>query len=120
MVKEATPCEKHEARLAVKPSPRILHSSPAEEKKLGFPFSKNGPSTIQGEGAMSPFSDLREWEERGVTTPNTTPTNNYLHFTKKLERNLAKTKPKTLDTFHHHNTSLYATSPKMNATRKTI
>ena len=55
-------------RPAVKPSPRILHSSPAEEKKLGFPFSKNGPSTIHGEGAKSPFSDLWEWEERGVTT----------------------------------------------------
>jgi hypothetical protein len=57
-------------RHVVKPSPRILHSSPAEEKKLGFPFSENGPSGIQGEGATSPFSDLREWEERGVTTPN--------------------------------------------------
>jgi hypothetical protein len=53
----------------VKPSPRILHSSPAEEKKLGFPFFENGPSAIQGKGATSPFSDLREWEERGVTTP---------------------------------------------------
>jgi hypothetical protein len=40
------------------------------EKKLGFPFSENGPSAIQGEGATSSFSDLREWEERGVTTPN--------------------------------------------------
>jgi hypothetical protein len=58
-------------RHAVKTSPRILHSSPAEEKKLGFPFPENGPSAIQGEGAMSSFSDLREWEERGVTTPNT-------------------------------------------------
>jgi hypothetical protein len=45
-------------RPALKFSPRILHSSPAEEKKLGFPFSENGPSTIQGEGATSPFSDL--------------------------------------------------------------
>jgi hypothetical protein len=54
---------------ALKTSPRILHSSPAEEK-LRFPFSENGPSAIQGEGATSPFSDLREWEERGVTTPN--------------------------------------------------
>ena len=53
----------------MKPSPRMLHSSPVEEKKLGFPFSKNGPSAIQGEGATSTFSDLREWEERGVTTP---------------------------------------------------
>jgi hypothetical protein len=48
----------------------MAHSSPAEEKKLGFPFSENGPSAIQGEFATSPFSDLREWEERGVTTPN--------------------------------------------------
>jgi hypothetical protein len=53
----------------VKSSPRILHSSLAEEE-LGFPFSENGPSAIQGEGAMSPFSELREWEERSVTTPN--------------------------------------------------
>jgi hypothetical protein len=57
-------------RHAVKPSLRILHSSPAEEKKLGFPFSENEPSAILGEGATSPLSDLREWEERGVTTPN--------------------------------------------------
>jgi hypothetical protein len=60
-------------RPAVKPSPRILHSSPTEEKKLGFSFSENGPSAIQGEGATSPFSDLREWEERGVTTPISCP-----------------------------------------------
>ena len=53
----------------VKRSPRILHSSPVEEKKLGFPFSENGPSAIQVEGAMATFSDLRGWEERGVTTP---------------------------------------------------
>jgi hypothetical protein len=53
----------------VKTSPRMAHSSPLEEKKLGFPFSDNGPSAIQGEGATSPFSDLGEWEERGVTTP---------------------------------------------------
>jgi len=33
------------------------------------PFSENGPSAIQGECATSPFSILREWEERGVTTP---------------------------------------------------
>jgi hypothetical protein len=46
-------------RHAVKTSPRMLYSSLAEEKKLGFPFSENGPSAIQGEGAMSPFSDLR-------------------------------------------------------------
>jgi hypothetical protein len=32
-------------------------------------FSILRPSAIQGEGATSPFSDLREWEERGVTTP---------------------------------------------------
>jgi hypothetical protein len=56
-------------RHEVKTSPRMAHSSPPEEKKLGFPFSKNGPSAIQGEGATSPFSDLGEWEERGVTTP---------------------------------------------------
>ena len=54
----------------MKPSPRILYPSPGEEKKLGFPFSENGPSPIQGEGATSTFSDHREWEERGVTTPN--------------------------------------------------
>ena len=52
----------------MKPSPRILHSSPVEEKMFGFPFSENGPSTIQGEGAMLALSDLREWEKRGVTT----------------------------------------------------
>ena len=57
-------------RLAVKTSPRILHSSPAEEKKLGFPFSENGPSDIQGEVATAPFSDLGEWSESVVTTPN--------------------------------------------------
>ena len=44
-------------------------SSPAEQKKLGFAFSNNGPSAIQGEGATSPFSDLGEWEESPVTTP---------------------------------------------------
>ena len=54
----------------MKPSPRIFHSSPAEEKKLGFPFSKNGHFAIHGEGATSPFSEVGEWEERGVTTPN--------------------------------------------------
>ena len=53
----------------MKPSPRMLHSSPVEEKKLGCPFSENGPSSIQVEGATASFSDLREWEERGVTTP---------------------------------------------------
>ena len=52
----------------MKPSLRILHSSPVEEK-LDFPFSENGPSAIQVEGATASFSDLREWEERGVTTP---------------------------------------------------
>ena len=57
---------------AVKPSPRIRHFSPVQEKKLGFPFSENGPSAIQGEGATLAFSDLREWEERDVTTPNAT------------------------------------------------
>ena len=57
-------------RPTVWPSPRILHSSPVEEKKLGFPLFENGPSAIQGEGATSTFSGLREWEERGVTTPN--------------------------------------------------
>ena len=57
-------------RLAVKPSPIIFHSSPVEEKKLGFPFSEDGPSAIRGEGATSAFSDLREWEERVVTTPS--------------------------------------------------
>jgi hypothetical protein len=45
-------------RPAVKPSLRILHSSPAEEKKLGFLFNENGPSAIQGEGVTSSFSDL--------------------------------------------------------------
>ena len=54
----------------MKPSPKFLHSSPVEEKKLGFPFSESGPSAIQGEGATSTFSDLRAWEERGVTIPN--------------------------------------------------
>jgi len=56
-------------RPAVNDSPRILHSSPAEEKKLGFPFSENGPSDIQGEAATAPFSDLGEWWESVVTTP---------------------------------------------------
>jgi hypothetical protein len=54
----------------VNDSPRILHSSAAEEKKLGFPFSENGPSDIQGEAATAPFSDLGEWSESAVTTPN--------------------------------------------------
>ena len=44
-MKEATPGEKQEA--CGEPSPRILHSLPAEEKKLGFPFSENRPSAIQ-------------------------------------------------------------------------
>jgi hypothetical protein len=56
-------------RHEVKTSPRMAHSSSPEEKKLGFPFSENGPSAIQGEGATTPFSDLGEWEEGGVTTP---------------------------------------------------
>jgi hypothetical protein len=51
-------------RHALKTSPRMAHSLPAEEKMLGFPFSENGPSAIQGESATSPFSDLRELEER--------------------------------------------------------
>jgi hypothetical protein len=55
---------------AVKTSRRMADSSSPEEKKLGFPFSENGPSSIQGEGATSPFSDLGEWEVRGVTTPS--------------------------------------------------
>jgi hypothetical protein len=63
-----TPGEKQ--RHAVNDSPRILHSSPAEEKKLGFPFSENGPSDIQGEAATAPFSDLGEWSESAMTTPN--------------------------------------------------
>ena len=37
---------------------------------LGFSFLENGPSAIQVEGATATFSDLREWVERGVTTPN--------------------------------------------------
>jgi hypothetical protein len=37
-------------RHAVKTSPRILHFSPAEEKKLGFPFSENGPSAHSKRG----------------------------------------------------------------------
>ena len=53
------------------PSPRIiLHSAPVETKKFHSSFSENGPSAIQGEGVTSPFSILREWEERGVTTPS--------------------------------------------------
>jgi hypothetical protein len=54
----------------VNSSPRMAHSSPPEEKNLGFPFSENGPSAVQGHAATSPFSDLGEWEDRGVTTPN--------------------------------------------------
>jgi hypothetical protein len=57
-------------RHEVNDSPRILHSSPAEEKKLEFPFSENGPSNIQGEAATAPFSDLGEWSESAMTTPN--------------------------------------------------
>ena len=49
-------------------SPTSLHSSPAEEDKLGFSFSDNGPSSIQGEGATSLFYEVGEWEKRGVTT----------------------------------------------------
>ena len=58
--------EKHKA--CGENSPRIPHSLSTEEKKLGFAFSENGPSAIQGEGATSPFSNLEEWEEGGVTT----------------------------------------------------
>ena len=50
-------------------SPTSLHSSPAEEDKLGLSFSDNGPSSIQGEGATSLFYEVGEWEKRGVTTP---------------------------------------------------
>ena len=47
----------------VRSSPRMVHSSPLEEKKLGFPFSENGPSAIQGHAAAtSPFSDRGEWD----------------------------------------------------------
>ena len=68
-VEEATLGEKQ--RPVVKPSPRsfsILHSPPMEEQKFHSPFSENEPSAVQGERATSPFSILREWEERGVTT----------------------------------------------------
>jgi hypothetical protein len=51
-------------RHEVKTSPRMAHSSSPEEK-LGFPFSENGPSAIQGEGATTPFSDLGEWRMGG-------------------------------------------------------
>ena len=37
---------------------------------LHSPSSENGSSAIQGERATSPFCILRDWEERGVTTPN--------------------------------------------------
>ena len=50
-VKEVTPGEKH--GLVVKPSPGII---------LHSPFVTRG-------GEEVPFSILREWEERGVTTP---------------------------------------------------
>jgi hypothetical protein len=53
----------------VNSSPRMAHSSPKSEKKLGFPFFENGPSAVQGRAATSPFSDLGEGEDRGVTTP---------------------------------------------------
>ena len=46
----------------VRSSQRMAHSSSPEEKKLGFPFSENGPSAIQGHAANSPFSDLEEWD----------------------------------------------------------
>ena len=65
---KATPRVRN-TRPRVNDSPRILHSSPAEEKKLGFPFSENGPSAIQGEAPTAPFSDLGEWQESVVTTP---------------------------------------------------
>jgi hypothetical protein len=48
--------------------PHVKNSKTFHEKFS--PFSKNGPSAIQGERATSPFSILREWEERGDTTPN--------------------------------------------------
>ena len=71
--------EKHKA--CGETSPRILHSSCAEEKKLGFAFSKNGPSAIQGDsGATSPFSHLGEWEEGGVTTPSACFFNDFREF----------------------------------------
>jgi hypothetical protein len=75
-------------RHVVKTSPRMTHSSLPEEEKLGFPFSENGPFAIQGEGATSLFSDLREWEERGVTTPTEINT----IILKKIAQNLPWTK----------------------------
>ena len=60
---------------AVKPSPRSFAHAPfftrgGEEvlSILHSPISENGPFAIQGERATSPFSILRHWEERGVTT----------------------------------------------------
>ena len=54
-------------------SRRMAHSSPPEEEKLGFPFSENGPSEVEGHADTSPFSDLGEWDSRGVTTPIALP-----------------------------------------------
>ena len=66
-MKDATPGEKQDAS-----GETLSENSPfftPGGKELGFPFSENGPFSIHGEGATSPFSNLREREERDVTTP---------------------------------------------------
>jgi len=41
-----------------------------KQEACGETFSENSPFFTRGaEGGTSPFSNLREWEERGVTTP---------------------------------------------------
>ena len=67
-MKEATMGEKQEACDETFSEISPFFTRGGEE--VSFPFSENGPSAIQGEGSTSPFSDLREWEERGVTTPS--------------------------------------------------
>jgi len=59
MKNEATPRVRNR-RPRVNDSLRMGHSSPVEEKKLGFPFSENGPSLNGGEATTAPFSDLGE------------------------------------------------------------
>ena len=58
------------ALLTKRSNPRLKTIKPSTRNFLHSPIFENGPSAIQGEHATSPFSILREWEERGVTTPN--------------------------------------------------
>ena len=73
-----TPCEKLEASSVTFSENSPFFTGGGEEVRV--PLFENGPSAIQEEGATSTFSGLREWEERGVTTPIVKG-----HFTHKIE-----------------------------------